>query len=488
MRRAFLIVVALCLWLWGERSAGAIPTFARKYSTSCQTCHTAYPALNPFGEAFRRNGYRFPSQNESVDSDAAKEAVVELGQEEYQALFPQSVWPAKITASVPLSLMFTGNLGYRLPGSALRDAYGSSFTWNGILNGVRIYGAGAFSDRLTYFSILSASSAGTVSLDGGTLLWNDLIGPRHALNVWFGRLVNPQLTSYGRHASYVNDTSLPAISVAGLYNPSNTFQLGLSPADGVEVNGVVAHRLSYSVGWLASMSQTGLGLPNAEDFYAHVGGKWGGMSLDGEGRSGMDQVNAQKPWAETSVTVDAYAYHGVTLADNGTGQSMVAQRSAVDSLGVAARLHIVSLVADAGWQYQHHARPYPGTAAGAGPSGAVIPGVPDHTTGSAHVVYGEVDYVVFPWFVPGLRTEYTFLDSGWGKASLLRVRPGAVFLVRPNVKVTLTADVQRVYRLPPAPANVVSNWTAAGSVLSPESGQLHKVEMQQVNAFVAWSF
>jgi hypothetical protein len=40
--------------------AQAVPSFARKYQTSCLTCHTVYPVLNPFGEAFRRNGYRFP--------------------------------------------------------------------------------------------------------------------------------------------------------------------------------------------------------------------------------------------------------------------------------------------------------------------------------------------------------------------------------------------------------------------------------------------
>jgi hypothetical protein len=40
--------------------AAAIPVFARKYGTSCQTCHTIYPKLTPFGEAFRRNGFRFP--------------------------------------------------------------------------------------------------------------------------------------------------------------------------------------------------------------------------------------------------------------------------------------------------------------------------------------------------------------------------------------------------------------------------------------------
>src|SRR3972149_6494809 len=44
--------------------AHAIPVFARKYKTSCQTCHVAFPRLNAFGEAFRRNGYQFPQNDE----------------------------------------------------------------------------------------------------------------------------------------------------------------------------------------------------------------------------------------------------------------------------------------------------------------------------------------------------------------------------------------------------------------------------------------
>ncbi len=60
--------------IWAE-SAHAIPTFARKYRTSCQTCHTMIPKRNAFGEAFRRNGYRLPVDDEL----AVKEDPVPLG-------------------------------------------------------------------------------------------------------------------------------------------------------------------------------------------------------------------------------------------------------------------------------------------------------------------------------------------------------------------------------------------------------------------------
>src|SRR3989442_13922728 len=75
-----------------SRSAQAIPAFARKYGTSCQTCHTIFPKLGPFGEAFRRNGYRFPG----TDSDVVKQETIPLGQDEQKKQFPDSVWPGTL--------------------------------------------------------------------------------------------------------------------------------------------------------------------------------------------------------------------------------------------------------------------------------------------------------------------------------------------------------------------------------------------------------
>src|SRR5512143_424937 len=89
--------VAVVVLLGFARKADAIPAFARKYGTSCQTCHVVYPKLTPFGEAFRRNGYRFPG----VDSDYVKQPPVVLGQEAYKQLFPDSVWPGILPAYVP---------------------------------------------------------------------------------------------------------------------------------------------------------------------------------------------------------------------------------------------------------------------------------------------------------------------------------------------------------------------------------------------------
>ena len=61
-RCALLSSACLILILISD-PAGAVPVFARKYQTSCQTCHVIFPKLNSHGEAFRLNGYRMPEEH-----------------------------------------------------------------------------------------------------------------------------------------------------------------------------------------------------------------------------------------------------------------------------------------------------------------------------------------------------------------------------------------------------------------------------------------
>ena len=48
------------------QAASALPSFARKYNTSCMTWHIAPPVLNAFGVAFLNNGYRTPDGDEEL--------------------------------------------------------------------------------------------------------------------------------------------------------------------------------------------------------------------------------------------------------------------------------------------------------------------------------------------------------------------------------------------------------------------------------------
>src|ERR1700730_3711666 len=93
-------LTGLLLVLLNTRSASAVPAFARKYQTSCQTCHIGFPKLNAFGEAFRLNGYRMPKETE----DQIKMKPVSLGADAYKRMWPRAIYPSDLPGQVPLAV------------------------------------------------------------------------------------------------------------------------------------------------------------------------------------------------------------------------------------------------------------------------------------------------------------------------------------------------------------------------------------------------
>jgi hypothetical protein len=76
------LLMALVAGFFAPAPAAAIPAFAGKYGTSCQTCHSVFPKLNAFGEAFRLNGLRMPKETEAM----LREKPVSLGVPAYRRL------------------------------------------------------------------------------------------------------------------------------------------------------------------------------------------------------------------------------------------------------------------------------------------------------------------------------------------------------------------------------------------------------------------
>ncbi|MFQ5453671.1 MAG: hypothetical protein ACE5D6_05745, partial [Candidatus Zixiibacteriota bacterium] len=111
MKRLLTIGVGACLLLASMFFAvktEAVPTFARKYKTSCSTCHYAFPRLNYFGKAFRDNGLRYPGG----DKEFAKEEAVSLGSESYKRVFPDAIWPADIPGAPVVSFRWISRMHY----------------------------------------------------------------------------------------------------------------------------------------------------------------------------------------------------------------------------------------------------------------------------------------------------------------------------------------------------------------------------------------
>src|SRR3989304_3781852 len=91
-RRYLCALILLAIVLGSSQQASAIPAFARKYQTSCSTCHIAYPVLNSFGKAFKAAGYRIPAGDEGFTKDEP----VSLGAPAWKQVWPDSLWPSDI--------------------------------------------------------------------------------------------------------------------------------------------------------------------------------------------------------------------------------------------------------------------------------------------------------------------------------------------------------------------------------------------------------
>ena len=103
-------IASLCIvpaaMFWSQDSQ-AIPAFARKYQTSCYTCHSGFVTRNSFGEAFRNNGYRWPGGD---DEEFTKQEQLKIGTEGFKESFPYAPWPADIPGFGPFAVWVRGTL------------------------------------------------------------------------------------------------------------------------------------------------------------------------------------------------------------------------------------------------------------------------------------------------------------------------------------------------------------------------------------------
>ncbi|HET9553353.1 MAG TPA: hypothetical protein VFP50_10325 [Anaeromyxobacteraceae bacterium] len=448
-------------------TASAIPAFARKYATSCLTCHTVYPKLTPFGEAFRANGYRFPG----VDSDLVKAEQVVLAQEANKKTFPNSVWPASIPAAVPLAIGANGTarLFPSSRSSAGVAASGARFTTQDLVGEAHLWAGAALDDSTTLWGELTFADGGA-EVEHAQILFNDLLGPKHALNVIVGHGF-PNVTQYGPHSSYLADVLLPTVPVTDLYGLTSGAAWSLTGNyTGVEANGVLADgRLDWALGVNAGPTDR---ISSSDNVYGRIGLKVGGMRLDGEGSTGA--ADALHPWAEDAIGVYAFAYRSDARFTVGTDL----HSDVAPAYGVGARLQSGSAELNAAYYTERH-----GAATDA--FGKV----------NADVWFAELSYVLFPWMVPALRVEgVTLKPSGGDSVSDLHLMPGLAFAIRPNVKLVAVANFELSHGFPSVGGAPVA-WQGGAADWGPlqiapsstDPARKNLSEVETIAFFLAWA-
>lgn len=323
--------LACILWLLAHPAA-AVPVFARKYQTSCATCHAIFPKLNPFGEAFRLNGYHWPAEAQS--EDLVKDKPISLGAEAYKRIWPEALWPSDLAAHVPLAI----NTKFANVYASSHTDAGTEITHNDFQfpQEVNLFGAGTLGENFSFLSELTYSQrpdgGSDVEIEHAQIQVISPFGPDHMVNFKIGRFA-PNFALGFQEMWIMTDNGIDTlfsydpIGLRGGTGLSDSPQGVSLPAriQGLEMWGVAAHRLFYTVGVANGIGPGVAGTFDAnagKDFYARVDYKFGGMGLDGDTTGVTLPAEA---WRERSLRLGLFDYLGdgshipfPVTADDGT--------------------------------------------------------------------------------------------------------------------------------------------------------------------------
>jgi len=404
-----IMLAVLILHLYKE-AAEAIPVFSRKYKTSCSTCHIAFPKLNPFGEAFRRNGYQIPE----FDERYVKEKPVNLGAPAWKDAWPDGIWPGELPLIPPLSLAGDFLYHYSEDSEVKHDFI--------FPDEVELLSAGTLDRDISFFGSMALIEDG-----------NDFGGVERFF-IRFGSLFNSG--SAGHLASITigqfEPAYVPASNRRRLTHTaylSNTFEAGennfhFGDQRGIEINGIMMSRFDYAIGIVngngtgrMSSSTGSLDNNSKKDIYLKAGYKFGGIGLDGSGIKEGEWLHGD--WKESSVYIGAFGYYGENRVD--------------PSLKLDDRFYRYGLNFSISYEDVNL-------------FGAVFAGNHDNPGGDFKKrdvlsYFAEADISIYPWLIGVLR--YGMADTDYGRREDEAVA-GLVALVRANIKLIIEGKIDTV--------------------------------------------
>jgi len=378
----------------------AIPAFSRKYSTSCVTCHSVFPKLNPFGEAFRINGYQFPKGND--EDEKIKEGVVLLGSEAYKRVWPNAVWPNNMPGSAPIS--FRARSAYEV------TTVNNSTTGEFSKPALQILGGGTMGKDISLFVGAHLFEDGkTGSIDRLFVKFNNLLDkyiPENLLYLQIGQFI-PELVPFATNhrgltnTAYAFNTYDPIMGSRFITGHTHTgkgfgienFQLG------IEASGIVKSRLRYVVG-IVNGSGTEEDVNAQKDFYGRLSYKFGGIGYDGTSKEGA-QTDSEKSFA-----IGGFGYNGIST--DSLKNNFTFYRAGVDFNIYLNNSNIIG-----------------GYILGSNKTGS------DEKYG---LYFVEIDHGFYPWLHGILRYEYA---SPKNKNSISQIIPHISALIVSNVKIKI---------------------------------------------------
>jgi len=395
-----LFFLGLAVLFGFSEPAEAIPAFARKYQTSCATCHAAFPKLNAFGQAFRRLGYHFP---EGQDAEMVKEKPVSLGAESYKRVWPQAIWPADIPGSAPIAVLLESEI------TVNSEADQSNVDFSNMMEEMELLTGGTIGDDINFLTSLSAGEEG-VEIEMGALGFYNIL-PHAQLNLKIGQLP-PEVLFVTNHRRFG-----PPFWITSKTVGDNAWSLEESQK-GFEANGILGNgRLAYDVGLVEGRGN----IQNAfKEPYVHLAYKFGGLPYNGvrENMQGPSQV----AWGDNSLQAGGFLYIGKAELQQDFEDPF--QLYGVDIDANFQNLKVVGGIAQ-----RKDKQPFlsdPGS---------------DATT---HIFYAEGDYMLYPWLIPMVRYEqFAVNQNGLEYRNDSRIVGSFQALVRANLRAFLSLEMEK---------------------------------------------
>lgn len=398
--------------------ARAYPGFARKYQTSCVTCHDAFPRLNSVGQGFRLNGYRF------LDDEAyVREEPISLGAPAYKRVWPEAIWPSDLPLHVPLGVSVP--LTVRRTSSVSTEE-GADWDFN-FPNNVTLLGGGTIGEDMAFWASVEFED-GDARFHRVFFEWNDLLSgdflglfseegvlPENLLNLKLGQ-IDPGVVPFSIHrqltlSSYLTNTYTVGGSDFALESPGLT---------AIELFGLPTSRLGYWMG--VTTGTSGEDDNPAKDFYGRIAYKIGGVAFDGtlpggEESDESDELPAPTLSDETSLILGVSGYVGEPRARMG------ALRFDEDIFRVGGdfQLTVEKLILRGHYVLGEDENAF---------------NDPAFTDTLSQAFFVEASYAVFPWLYPAARYEALHIEER-GDDRIQRAVFAVTALLRANVRTSV---------------------------------------------------
>jgi len=452
MRKASLVLlatgIATFVTLVLTEDASAIPAFARKYRTSCLTCHTMMPKLNAFGEAFRLNGYQIPDG----DEPHIKDEPLVTAAPAWKEAWPQANWPGWIPGSPPIAIRL------QVDTESTKDEtkkYSTNFEFP---HEVELLWGGTFGEDLGFFGEVEWKQRGGVSSNDGKietkqaflkfqnpLEWAGV--PRRWLNLWIGQMDQVWLTSYRNldrvginHPLWGNkkpdDFTVRNLTTGVTRRSGNSFRLQ-DMVPGIELNGILGSRLFWAGGVTTGAGESRFDIDNHKDAYYKLRYKIGGRAYDGSlpGEKGVSlAAPARGAWVDNALQIEHFGYFGRQRITT-TPASASRSTDSFNRFGIALRWTWQDLDLAGGLVWGRHQDPW----------GNLSTSKLDYSA-----PFARLDYMIFPWWMAQLRFEDLHMSSpkdlraaGFTAGSLDQTRfiPALVFLIRANLRFVMEGEL-----------------------------------------------